>query len=92
MVFSIKRVMNADSYIIKTKREGVMVLTIDDLKSQQFSLELLLEARDYGNFPDSLQFQVTSSHIVIATTQNEKIREEKWKRGLKVMKVKIADV
>ena len=47
-VFSIKRVMTTNSYIIKTEKEGVKVLTIDDLKSKQFSLKLLLEAKEDG--------------------------------------------
>ena len=49
------RIITANSYIIKTENQGVKVLTIDDLKSQQFSLKLLIEAKeDYWNYTDSL--------------------------------------
>ena len=67
------------------------MLTIDDLKSQQFSLKLMLEAKvDSWNLTDSLQLQFTPSDIVIATTQNERVGILKFKRGMKVMKVKVA--
>ena len=60
------------------------------MKSQKFSLKLLLEAKeDSYNFSDSLQLQITPSDIVIATTQNEKVGD-KYKRSVKVMKVKVA--
>jgi Neuraminidase (sialidase) len=55
-VFSIKRVKTANSFIIKTERQGVKVLIIDDLKLQQFSLKILLEANEdfVLNYTDSL--------------------------------------
>ena len=84
------RIITANSYIIKTENQGVKVLTIDDLKSQQFSLKLLIEAKeDYWNYTDSLQLQITPSDIVIATTQNKDFGST-YKRSVKVMKVKDA--
>jgi hypothetical protein len=61
------------------------------LKSQKFSLKLLLEAKeDYNlNLTDSLQLQITPSEVVIATAQNEYIGD-KYKRSVRVMKVKVA--
>jgi hypothetical protein len=84
--------LNTKTYIIKTSKEGVKVLTIDDLNSQQFSLKLLLkvDTEDWSTYNDSLQLQITPSDIMIATTQNEKLREGKYKRSIKVMKVKVA--
>ena len=91
LVLSIKRVITANSYIVKTIDKGVLVLTIDDLKSQKFSLKLLLEAKeDRWNFSDSLQLQITPSEVVIATTQNERIGFGNYKRSVKAMKVKVA--
>jgi hypothetical protein len=43
-VFSIKRVITTNNYLIKTD-EGVKVVTINDLKSNQFSLKHLLDAK-----------------------------------------------
>jgi hypothetical protein len=64
------------------------------LKSKKFSLKLLLEAREgLDNYSDSLQLQITHSDIVILTTQNEMIGKDglyKFKRSVKVMKVKVA--
>ena len=37
-VFSIKRVITTNNYIIKTRNEGVKVVTINDLKSKKISL------------------------------------------------------
>jgi hypothetical protein len=70
--------MNAYSYIIKTYSEGVKVLIIDDLNSQQFSLKILLKADEsfMNCSSDCLQLQITDpSEIVIATTQNERVGE-----------------
>jgi hypothetical protein len=61
------------------------------LKSKKFSLKILLEAEEVWNLTDSLQLQIiTASYIVIATTHNEEIEEETYKRSVKVMKVKVA--
>jgi hypothetical protein len=68
-VYSIKKVKTTNIYIIKTRIYGVKVLTIDDLKTHQFSLKLLFEAKeDYMYIADSLQIQITPSDIVIAAT------------------------
>jgi hypothetical protein len=69
-VFSIKRVITTNNYLIKTY-EGVKVVTINDLMTSKFSVQHLLDAKEDGwNFTDSLQLQITNSHITIATTQN----------------------
>ena len=61
--------MNTNSYILKTKEEGVKVLTIDDLKSKKFSLKVLLDGKlETPSSTDSLSFKTTPSDIVIATT------------------------
>jgi hypothetical protein len=64
------------------------------LKSKDFSLKLLLEAKD--DYPkhlsDSLQLQITPSDIVIATTQNEKVEGIDCKRSIKIMKLKVARI
>jgi hypothetical protein len=61
------------------------------LKSQKFSLKLLIEAKeDVWNYTDSLQLQITPSEVVIATTQNERVEGGYCKRSVKVMKVKVA--
>jgi hypothetical protein len=46
MVFSIKRVMTTNSYFIKTKKEGVKVLSIDDLESKPFTLKQLFDVKE----------------------------------------------
>ena len=46
-----------------------ILLTIDDLNSKYFSLKLV--AKEDWNFIDSLQLQISSSEILIATAQNE---------------------
>jgi hypothetical protein len=45
-VLSIKRVITINNYVIKTNKEGVKVVTINDLKSKQFSLKHLLDAKE----------------------------------------------
>jgi hypothetical protein len=88
-VLSIKRVITTNNYLIKTKDEGVKVVTINDLKSNQFSLKHLLDAKELvWNYNDSLQLQITDSHITVATTQNENI-DFKIKSIIKLMKVPI---
>jgi hypothetical protein len=81
--------LTANRYIIKTYT-GVKILSIDELKSKQFSLKLLLEADDFSpKYSDSLQLQITSTDIVIATTQNEPIGYSKFKRSVKMIKLKV---
>jgi hypothetical protein len=87
-VLSIKRVITTNNYLIKTN-EGVKVVTINDLMPLKFSVQHLLDAKEYyWNKSDSLQLQITNSHITIATTQNEKVDGE-WKSIIKLMKVPI---
>jgi hypothetical protein len=88
-VWSIKRVITTNNYLIKTYNEGVKVVTINDLMPLKFSVRHLLDAKEYWGVPtDSLQLQITNSHITIATTQNEKV-DSKTKRIIKLMKVPI---
>ena len=88
-VLSIKRVITTNNYLIKTWKEGVKVVTINDLMPLKFSVQHLLDAKEeYGNVTDSLQLQITNSHITIATTQNEKV-DGKWNHCIKLMKVPI---
>ena len=55
LAVSIKRVMTINSFIFKTGEGGVKLLSIDDLKSLQFSLKVLLESKDFSwSFIDSL--------------------------------------
>ena len=80
--------MTTNSYIIKTMKD-VKLLNIDDLKTTQFSLKVLLKANDVSSsFTDSLQLQITASDIVIATGTKE-IREI-LKGGIKVIKLEVA--
>jgi hypothetical protein len=88
-VYSIKRVITTNNYLIKTYIAGVMVVTINDLKSNKFSLKHLLDAKESsGNFTGSLQLQITDSHITVATTQNESMYSG-HKSIIKLMKVPI---
>ena len=92
-MFSIKKVLTANCYLIKTYRDGVKILTIENLEAQKFSLKLFLEVdkEDFSTQTDSIQLQVAQSDIVIATTINQRVGDRKYKRSLKVMKVKIAN-
>ena len=81
--------MTTNNYVIKTYDEGVKVVTINDSVSFKFSVQHLLDAKeDDVNLTDSLQLQITHSHITIATTQNEKVNS-KWNSCIKLMKVPI---
>ena len=51
---SIKRVMSTNYYIIKTSSKGLMLLTLNDLESKQFTIQDLLEVKDGSNYTDSL--------------------------------------
>jgi hypothetical protein len=89
-VISIKRVLTANIFIIKTGK-GLEVVTINDLDSLKFSVLHLLDAEEFvWNFTDSLQLQINYSHIMIATTQNEKFGN--GKSSIKLMKVPIAEL
>jgi hypothetical protein len=82
------RVMTTNNYVIKTCNNGVKVVTINDLVSLKFSVQHLLYAKDGSNSTDSLQLQITNSHITIASTQNEGIYP-KFKSSIKLIKVPI---
>jgi hypothetical protein len=89
-VCSIKRVITTNNYLIKTEDEGVKVVTINDLMPLKFSVQHLLDAKEYyQNLTDSLQLQITNSHITIATTQNVEVDDDKYKSIIKLMKVPI---
>ena len=84
--------MTSNYYIVKTNFKGVQLLIINDFKSKIFSLTKLLKADEHeGNLNDSLQLKITNSHIVIATTQNEKVYG-KFKSSIKVIKVPNAEM
>ena len=81
--------MTTNNYVIKTRNEGLKVVTINELESFKFSLQHLLDAKEDGvNITDSLQLQIAHSHITIATTQNEEV-DSKIKSSIKLMKVPI---
>jgi hypothetical protein len=85
-VFSIKRVLTTNNYIIMTKINGVKVVTINDLESLKFSVQHLLDTIElFWNYSDNLQLQITNSHITIATTYNPLYQSK-----IKLMKVPIA--
>lgn len=95
-VDSIKRSLTTNTYIIKTEK-GLKLLTIKNLKNSFYSLKQLLEADDKGvhNKTDSLQVSyLSNSHLVIATTQYEKVVKPLFlkKRSIISMKVNLADV
>jgi hypothetical protein len=83
--------MTSNKYIIKTWREGVKVLTINELKSNKYSIHTLLDNKDGWNRTDSLGLLASDSHIIIAATQNEKVNE-KYKSNVQVIYKKIAEI
>ena len=93
-VYSIKRVLATDSYILKTLKEGVKLLTFkeeeEEEEDKQFSIQHLLEVEEssWGNFTDSLQLQVTQDHVLIAAIENQ----EPSRRGIKVMRVPLTEM
>ena len=93
-VFSIKRVLNSNKFIINTARgKGVKVLTMNDFKSNQYSLKHLLDNNQYlVTYNDSLSLLASDSHIIIAATQNEgEVIRGKKKRSIQIMKKAITD-
>ena len=86
-VWSIKRVLSTNNYLIKTF-EGVNIVPI--YHSEPFKKKLhLLDAKDAFYKTDSLQLHIAHSHFTIATTQNERVGNNKWKNSIKLMKVPI---
>jgi hypothetical protein len=92
-VCSIKRILNTNTFIIKTLWNGLKSLTIKNLIKSEFSVKNLLEAKeDSWNNTASLQFSnAPNSHLMIATTQNEEVKAgSKLKRSIVLMKINIA--
>lgn len=54
-LYSIKRVLSTEYFILKTDNNGLKLLTVNDLGSNQFTIQDFLEAKDEGNYTDSLQ-------------------------------------
>ena len=94
-VLSIKRVMNSNKFIIKTARKkGVKVLTMNDFKSNQYSLKHLLDNNQYwGTSTDGISLLASDSHIIIAATQNEgEDLYGKKKRSIQIMKKALSEI
>ena len=82
--------MSTDYFILKTDNNGLKLLTVNDLPSNQFTIEDLLEARDEGNYTDSLQVQITPSQIVIAAVHNYTTEDDEKQIAIKLLKIPIA--
>ena len=82
--------MTSNKYVIKTD-EGLKVLTINDVKSNQYSLQHLLGNNDYPNYTDSLGILASDSQIIIAAVQDVKV-DEKFKSSIQLMKKPIAEI
>jgi hypothetical protein len=63
--------MTTNKYVIKTLKEGVKVVIINDLKSYQSSLKHFLDAEGNWSYRDSLKLKITDYHITVAATHNE---------------------
>ena len=89
-VFSIKRVMSTDNYILKKYKGGVKLLTINDFEQNKFTLQHMLDVQDnqYGWLTGCIQVHITPSQIVIAAAQNEAVGY-KNKVSTKLMKIPI---
>ena len=84
--------MTTNNYVIKTLKEGVKVVIINDLKSYQSSLKHLLDAEDNWSYSESLYLEITNSHITVADTHNELMYNFKFKSTINLMKVPIAEI
>ena len=82
--------MSTDYFILKTDNNGLKLLTVNDLPSNQFTIEDLLEAKDEGNYTDSLQVQITPSQIVIAAVHNYTTEDDEKQIAIKLLKIPIA--
>jgi hypothetical protein len=82
--------MSTDYFILKTDNNGLKLLTVNDLPSNQFTIEDLLEAKDEGNYTDSLQVQITPSQIVIAAVHNYTSEDDEKQIAIKLLKIPIA--
>jgi hypothetical protein len=87
--FSIRQV-TMKSFIIKTKKEGVKVLTISDLHGERNSLQSIVEGEsteeDWSNHTDGMHAIVSENQIVVAATMNAKVEGRK-KKSIKVMQI-----
>lgn len=95
-VLSIMRVIpNSTSFVINIKDEGVKLITIKDMKSNQWSLHTLFKAINFSRITkDSLHVKVTQSHLTIAAgwyEYDDKVRGKTYS-GVKLMKVAIAEI
>jgi hypothetical protein len=55
-------------------------------------VQILLDVKEYEfDLSDKLQLQITDSHIIVATTQNELV-DSKCKSSIMLMKVPIAEM
>jgi hypothetical protein len=59
-------------------------VTFNELKSNKYSLQTLLDNKDGWNLTDSLGLLASDSHIIIAATQNEKVND-KYKISVQVI-------
>jgi hypothetical protein len=82
--------MTTNNFIIRTFKDEVKLLSINDLNSSKFSLQRLLYTKEDGG-TDSLQVQINDSHIIIAATSNEEVYG-KLKSSIKVRKVAIEEI
>jgi hypothetical protein len=70
--------------------KGVNILTINDIKSNYFSLENLPENQDGVSYSDSLGVLVSDSHIIIATEDSP--GDGRFKSRIQLIKKPIADI
>jgi hypothetical protein len=82
--------MTSNKFIIKAW-EGVKVLTINDLNSNLYSVQNLLDYSNYGFWTDRLALLASGSHIIIAISHMEKLGES-WKKSIQVMKKAISEI
>jgi hypothetical protein len=82
--------MTSNKFIIKTLEE-VKVLTINDLKSNLYSLQHLFDNEDRLNKTDSLALETSESHIIISAVQNEWVNG-KIKRSIQVLIKTISEI
>ena len=67
------------------------VLTINDLKSNLYSLQHLCDNKDGYNYSEGLGLLPSDSQIIIAATQNELIKN-KYKSSIQVMIKSITEI
>jgi MoaA/NifB/PqqE/SkfB family radical SAM enzyme len=75
-VRSIKRVLTTNRFIITTQEKGVKLLSIKDVATNQFSLDILFEVYPDDYFrhaPGKFDIQVTHSKLLMASG-----RQDNW--------------